>query len=371
MGQRQGALEDMEISAGFWSGRRVFITGHTGFKGGWLCLWLKQLGASVTGYSLPPETTPNLFELSRLRDGITSHLADIRDPERLRAAMLEANPEVIFHLAAQPLVRASYRLPVDTFATNVMGTVHVLEAARTCPQLKVLQVITTDKVYDNREWPWPYREDEALGGHDPYSASKAACELAVASYRRSFLGAQGISVATARAGNVIGGGDWAQDRVLPDCIRAFRAGRPVTLRRPTAVRPWQHVLEPLAGYIELAQAQWFETQKTTDWRYARAMNFGPDASAETTVGTLARLAAHAWGPGAEVVEEADPQAPHEAGLLTLDPSVARQMLGWRTHLTVRESVSLSVDWYRRCEAGEGAAEICREQIDSYQQVIGD
>lgn len=354
----------MGIDVEFWRGRRVFITGHTGFKGGWLCLWLGRLGARVSGYALPPGSDPNLFDLARVGGEMASHLGDIRKIETLRSTMSEADPEVVFHLAAQPLVRASHRLPVETFATNVMGTCHVLEAARICPNLRVVQIITTDKVYENREWPWPYRESDRLGGNDPYSASKAASEMVVASYRHSFLADRGISVSSVRSGNVIGGGDWAEDRLLPDCMRAFHAGRPVTLRHPNAVRPWQFVLEPLAGCLQLAQMQWAEARRT-DSRCARAVNFGPDAGSEATVGMIARRAAHAWGAGADVIEE-DRQS-REAGFLTLDPSLARNLLGWRTHLTVDEAVARSVAWYRRCFAGEDARELCLAQIDTYQK----
>lgn len=356
----------MAIDTAFWRGRRVFVTGHTGFKGGWLCLWLQRLGARVSGYALAPDTRPSLFELARVAEDMTSRLADIRDIAVLRTAMIAADPEIVFHLAAQPLVRASYRLPLETFATNVMGTADVLEAARACPTLKVVQIITTDKVYKNHEWPWPYREDDALEGHDPYSASKAAAEMVVSSYRQSFLAAAGVSVASVRAGNVIGGGDWAEDRLLPDCVRAFAAGRPAVLRRPGAVRPWQHVLEPLAGYLLLAQAQWGEFAQQCTPRLAHAFNFGPDTSGEATVGTVARCAADAWGVGAAVTEQPDLDAPHEAGLLTLDPSLARQLLGWRTRLSVSTAVALSVDWYRRCHAGADARALCLEQIAAYE-----
>lgn len=356
----------MEPSADFWSGKRVFVTGHTGFKGGWLSLWLQRLGAQVTGYALTPATTPSLFESANVTLGMTSHIGDIRDLAELQACMVAADPEVVFHLAAQPLVRASYSTPIETLSTNVMGTAHVLEAARHCRALKVMQVITTDKVYQNREWCWPYREADALGGHDPYSASKAACELVVASYRQSFLAVASVSVSTARAGNVVGGGDWAQDRLLPDCIRAFAAGREVTLRRPDAVRPWQHVLDPLSGYLQLAQQQWHSCQNADAARFAQAFNFGPDASGESTVGEMAGLAAQRWGSEACVVVEAQPDAPHEAGLLTLDPSLARQSLGWQVKLGVNEAVAWSVDWYRRFHTGEHARELCLEQISAYE-----
>jgi CDP-glucose 4,6-dehydratase len=357
------------MGTNFWRGRRVLVTGHTGFKGGWLCLWLMRLGARVTGYALAPDTTPSLFETARVSEGMTSCIGDIRDLASLQAAMLQADPEVVFHLAAQPLVRASYGAPIETFMTNVMGTAHVLECVRQVRSAKVVVAITTDKVYQNREWCWPYREQDVLGGHDPYSASKAACELVVQSYRKSFLAAAGVSVSSARAGNVIGGGDWAQDRLLPDCVRAFGDGRAVSLRHPAAVRPWQHVLDPLAGYLQLAQQQWAANAGTDAARKARlaqAFNFGPDASGEATAGTLAKLAAQHWGEDAQVVLEPQEQAVHEAGLLTLDPSLARQTLGWHVKLAVPEAVAWSVHWYRRQRDGDDARALCLAQIEAYE-----
>lgn len=364
MAIRARAMENLVICPDFWRGRRVLVTGHTGFKGGWLALWLERMGARVSGISLPPPAEPNLFTLAQIGAGVNSHFADIRDFNLLAPLLVQSKPEIIFHLAAQPLVRASYREPLETLATNVMGTAHVLEAARQCERLRVVQVITTDKVYENREWPWPYRENDPLGGHDPYSASKAAAELVVASYRQSFLAARGVSVASVRAGNVIGGGDWAGDRLLPDCVRAFQAGQPVILRRPGAVRPWQHVLEPLHGYLLLAEQQWREAEGGGGSRYSTAFNFGPDASGEATVGEVARLAAAAWGAG-EVVEQPDPAAPHEAGLLTLDASLARARLGWRPRWPVAQAVQESVSWYRAVQAGADPRQLCLEQIETY------
>lgn len=355
----------MNPNPGFWAGRRVLLTGHTGFKGGWLALWLNQMGAEVHGLALAPAASPNLWQGARLEEVIATHrIQDVRDRDGVAQVVAEAAPEIIFHLAAQPLVRASYREPLETLATNVMGTAHVLEAARQCSSLRVVQVITTDKVYENREWPWPYRENDPLGGHDPYSASKAAAELVVASYRQSFLAVRGVSVSSVRAGNVIGGGDWALDRLLPDCVRAFQSGQPVILRRPGAVRPWQHVLEPLHGYLLLAEQQWREAETGGGSVYSTAFNFGPDASGEASVGQVARLAATAWGAG-EVVEQPDPAAPHEAGLLTLDASLARTRLGWRPRWTVAQAVQESMRWYQEVQSGADPRQLCLEQIEAY------
>lgn len=363
-------MESMGLTPAFWRGKRVFVTGHTGFKGSWLCLWLQNMGAIVTGYALSPESKPNLFDLAAVSDGMTSHIGDIRDLDNLRSALLQSEAEIIFHLAAQPLVRASYQHPIDTFATNIMGTAHLLESVRECTSIKVVQVITTDKVYKNHEWPWPYRENDTLGGHDPYSASKAACELVVSSYRQSFLMAHGVNISTARAGNVIGGGDWATDRLLPDCIQAFIDKKPVTLRQPASVRPWQHVLDPLLGYLMLAQRQWEEAHsivQPSNWRFAQAFNFGPDSSGEATVGDVANHAAAAWGEQAKIIIEPEDEALHEAGLLTLDPSLVRQSIGWKTQWQVEQAIKYTVSWYRREHQGESAKELCLEQISHFQQ----
>lgn len=361
----------MELKTDFWRGKRVFITGHTGFKGGWLSLWLLKMGATLTGYALPPKTRPSLFDLARIGDQMNSRFGDVTNLDCLTRTLQEAKPDIVFHLAAQPLVRESYRQPVETFATNVMGTAHVLEASRSVASIRVMQVITTDKVYENRDWQWPYRENDSLGGHDPYSASKAACEILISSFRKSFFAAAGVSLASTRAGNVIGGGDWAEDRLLPDCIRAFSGGAPVILRNPSAVRPWQHVLEPLAGYLRLAQAQWTEAQSdlpASTWRYAQAFNFGPDSDGEATAGTVAREAAAKWGKGARVIEKSDPASPHEAAMLTLDSSLAKRMLGWRTCWTAVEAIHQSVGWYSRCDAGDDPRQLCEEQIACHESL---
>jgi CDP-glucose 4,6-dehydratase len=374
MAQWDSTMESMGLDSSFWKNKRVFVTGHTGFKGSWLCLWLQNMGAVVTGYALSPESKPNLFELAEIAGGMTSNIGDILDQEKLRNALVESRAEIVFHLAAQPLVRASYQQPVETFATNIMGTAHLLESAKECPSIKVIQIITTDKVYKNYEWPWPYRENDTLGGYDPYSASKAACELIVSSYRQSFFMTLGVSVSTARAGNVIGGGDWAADRLIPDCIRAFIEVRPVTLRQPESVRPWQHVLDPLMGYLLLAQRQWEEAYSSIhseNWRFSQAFNFGPDSSGEATVGEVAKHAAITWGEQAKIIIQNDEEVPHEAGLLTLDPSLARQVIGWKTQWPVEQAIKHTVSWYRRQSSGESAKKICLEQISSYQQLNSD
>ncbi|BCX12095.1 MAG: CDP-glucose 4,6-dehydratase [Thermosynechococcus sp.] len=274
---RQGPLESVDMNSFFWQGKRVLITGHTGFKGGWLALWLRELGATLCGISLPPATQPCLFELARVGEGMESHFIDIRDVESLARTVRKFAPQIVVHLAAQPLVRASYRDPLLTFATNIMGTAQVLDSLRGLDSVRVAVFVTTDKVYENREWPYPYRETDSLGGHDPYSASKAASELVVASYREAFLREQGIAVATARAGNVIGGGDWSEDRLIPDAIRAWQSGKQLFVRRPEAIRPWQHVLEPLYGYLVLAERLWDQPH------LAGAYNFGPDPAEAATV----------------------------------------------------------------------------------------
>ena len=293
MVQRRSTLENVVVKAGFWRGRSVFITGHTGFKGGWLTLWLQQAGARVHGYALAPPTTPNLFTVADVAEGLASHtLADVRDAKVLHEALVAAAPEVVFHLAAQPLVRYSYAEPVETFEVNVLGTVNLLEAVRTCPSVRAVVNVTTDKCYENRGDGRAHRESDALGGHDPYAASKACSELVTASYRSAFLAAAGIAVASARAGNVIGGGDWATDRLVPDVLRASDAGRPVSIRHPNATRPWQHVLDPLSGYLLLAQQLLQSPRDARLQALAGAWNFGPDAEDARPV---------AWQLGRQVV----------------------------------------------------------------------
>lgn len=354
------------VSEDFWRQRRVFLSGHTGFKGSWLAIWLGRLGAQVHGYALDPETEPSLFTAARVQHDLrTDTRGELADLPRLRAAIQAAQPEVVFHLAAQPLVRKSYSEPIRTFGTNVMGTVHLLDCVRDLECVKAVVVVTTDKVYHNEEWPYPYRENDRLGGYDPYSASKAAAELVTASYRSSFLSAQVVQVATARAGNVIGGGDWSADRLVPDCLRAFAANQAVTLRFPKAVRPWQHVLEPLSGYLTLAEKLIFRQDFASSW------NFGPqDDGGHAEVGEVAQRLAQLWGDGARVELGAQDDAPHEAGLLRLDISKAVSLLGWRPRWNLQLALAATVEWQRGFLAGGDARSLCLEQIEQFQRSLG-
>jgi CDP-glucose 4,6-dehydratase len=313
----------------------------------------------VVGISLPPITTPNLYSLARVEKLCQSHFCDIRDANTLADLVKAAEPEIVFHLAAQPLVHASYREPQATFATNVLGTVHVLDALRELDSVRVAVMVTTDKVYRNNEWPWPYREDDTLGAQDPYSASKAACEIAITSYREAFLSTQGVAVSSARAGNVIGGGDWSEDRLIPDAIRAWQAGQPVEVRRPQAIRPWQHVLEPLAAYLTLAHKLWEQPA------LAGAYNFGPESSEATTVRELLELARVAFG-GGEVRYGNGTEGPHEAGWLALDASKARLTLGVRPHWTLAQAVTQTMAWYWGQQEGKDARTLCDSEIAAYE-----
>lgn len=346
-------------SSQFWTGKRVLVTGHTGFKGGWLVLMLNRLGAEVTGISLAPNSQPNLFGMANVADECESHFCDIRDRDGLARLVTAARPEVVLHLAAQPLVRASYREPVETFAANVMGTIHLLDALRAVSDCRAAVMITTDKVYENREWSWPYREIDALGGHDPYSASKAACETAIASYRRAFLEQNGLAVASARAGNVIGGGDWSEDRLLPDAIRAWHKGAALEIRNPASTRPWQHVLEPLTAYLTLAQALWSQPE------LAQAWNFGPNPTDNAPVRAVIDIAKSAWGAGA-AVEYGNAGGPHEAGRLSLDIAKATDILGVRPRWTLNEAVTRTVNWYRDALAGASARALCEADIQAWE-----
>ncbi len=324
----------------FWRGRRVFLTGHTGFKGSWLTFWLAELGAEVCGYALPPDTAPNLFEDVAI-GGLCRHvLGDVRDLSRLAHAMHDFAPDIALHLAAQPLVRRSYREPVETFATNVQGTVHFLEACRAVPGLAAAIVVTTDKVYADRGDARPHAEAGGLGGHDPYAASKSCAELVAASYRESFLADTGCAVATARAGNVIGGGDWSPDRLIPDAARAFAAGEPLRVRNPGAIRPWQHVVEPLSGYLVLA-----ERLATEGALFAEAWNFGPDADQMLTVADIADGFCAAWGPGARWIAAPEPDAPRETATLALASDKAGRRLGWAPRMGAAEAVAATAAWY--------------------------
>ena len=343
----------------FWQGKKVFVTGHTGFKGGWLVLWLEALGAEVRGYSLAAPSAPNLFALAEVARGMDSIEGDIREAGKLAAAMRAQQPEIVFHLAAQPLVRQSYADPLATYAVNVMGTANLLDAARHCPSVRAAVVITTDKCYENREWLWPYRESDRLGGHDPYSSSKACAEVLASSFRRAFF-ADG-TVATARAGNVIGGGDWAADRLVPDMVRAFSAGEALVLRNPEAVRPWQHVLEPLRGYLLLAERLYTEGQP-----FAEAWNFGPESSEARPVSWLAERFAELWGNGA-AWRHAAAEQPHEAQMLTLDWSKAAARLDWHPLLPLDESLAWTAEWYSRWRKGEPMRAFTLQQLSLYRE----
>lgn len=356
------------MDVNFWRGKRVLITGHTGFKGSWLSLWLQSVGADVAGYALTPPTNPNLFEIANVGERMRSVMGDVRDLDRLGEAFSEHRPQIVFHMAAQPLVRYSFDHPVDTYATNVMGTVNMLEAARRTPELRVVVNVTSDKCYENREWVWGYRENDPMGGYDPYSSSKGCAELVTSAYRRSFFSAAGsdkpgVALASARAGNVIGGGDWADDRLIPDFMRSILAAKPVVIRHPKAIRPWQHVLEPLNGYLILAERLW-----THGSEYAEAWNFGPNdedaKSVEWIVAQLIRL----WGEGARwQVDER--QYLHEAKYLKLDISKSRMSLAWNPRWTLEDALVHVVDWYRAWQGGKDMRDICLRQIHSYEAAI--
>lgn len=365
MGIRQGAVEAVAVTTlrrpapSFWAGKRVLLTGHTGFKGAWLALWLHRLGAKVTGISLPPVTEPNLFTLAGVAGVCDSHVLDIRDAHALAGAVRAARPDIVLHLAAQALVRTSYREPLATFATNVQGTANLLDALRPSQSVRAVVAVTTDKVYRNLEHAYPYRETDALSGHDPYSASKAAAEIVIASYRDAFLKEKGMAVATARAGNVIGGGDWSEDRLLPDAVRAWQNAERLNVRRPQAIRPWQHVLEPLAGYLMLAESIW------QDASLAGAFNFGPPTHEAATVRTVVDLARNAYG-GGEVQYGDGLDGPHEAGWLALETAKARTVLGVDPRWGLAEAVGRTMNWYRAQHAGADARILCETEIAAYE-----
>ena len=335
----------MNINKEFWYKKKVLVTGHTGFKGSWLSLMLHKLGSDIYGYALDPPTIPSLFKDARIRDLITSHFGDIRDYKNLLQVIQSVKPEIVIHMAAQPLVKESYKNPVDTYSINVMGTVNLLEAVRNTPGIKAVVNVTTDKCYENREWHWGYRENEPLGGFDPYSNSKGCSELVTASYRNSFFNAQdyskhGVAIATARAGNVIGGGDWAEDRLIPDFVRAIIKGEEVKIRSPYSIRPWQHVLEPLSAYLMLAEKLYSEGPK-----FAEAWNFGPEESDSKNVSWITGKFSDMWGPEFSYSIDKDPH-PHEAAWLKLDCSKARAELGWCPQVNLEKAIEATVKWYK-------------------------
>ena len=355
------------MSPGFWSNRRVLITGHTGFKGSWLCLWLQRLGAKVVGYALDPPTAPSLFEAARVADGIVSIRGDVRELEQLTRTIRDHDPEVLFHLAAQSVVRESYADPLETYSTNVIGTACLFEAVRKVAGRRSIVNVTTDKCYKNKEWIWGYRETDELGGRDPYSNSKACAELVTEAFRESYypaaeLGAHGISIATARAGNVIGGGDWTSDQLIPDIVRAFIAGKPVKIRQPKATRPWQHVLDCLAGYVSLA-----ERLSSDDPQFCTAWNFGPRQSDVRPVSWIADSLVKSWG-GAAAWKLDDGAHPHEAGMLRLDSTRATDVLGWQPKLALPRALDWTVEWYKASHAGANARDLCLRQIEAYERL---
>lgn len=359
--------KNVDIFNGFYKGKRVLVTGHTGFKGSWLSIWLNELGADVIGFALDPQTERDNYVLSGIGKKIRADLrADICDANAINKIFQDFQPEIVFHLAAQPLVRLSYEDPVNTWQTNVMGTINVMEAFRHCESAKVAVMITTDKCYENREVNHAYTEDEPMGGYDPYSSSKGACEIAISSWRRSFMNPaefvkHGKSIASVRAGNVIGGGDWAKDRIIPDCIRAIESGEPVRVRNRYAVRPWQHVLEPLRGYMMLAQKMWDNPTK-----FCEGWNFGPKMDSVVSVWEVATKLVEFYGDG-RLSDQTEVNAPHEAKLLMLDITKAESLIGWEPLLTTEDAISLTTDWYKRYR-NEDVYDMCVEQIFNYIKV---
>ena len=360
MDVRQGTMECLAMNREFWRGKRVFMTGHTGFKGSWLALWLTDMGVDVHGFALLPPTEPNLFTVANLHDRLASStITDIRDADSLAHAMRVSQPDIVLHLAAQPLVRYSYVEPVETYAVNVMGTVNLMEAVRQSPNVKAVINVTTDKCYENREWIWPYRENEAMGGFDPYSSSKACSELITAAYRRSVLDSVGVRLASARAGNVIGGGDWAVDRLVPDFLRALDSGKDLNIRSPLAIRPWQHVLEPLSGYLMLAEKLFTEGQD-----FAEAWNFGPEEVDARSVQWIVEYLC-SQVPDASWQCDASPQH-HEANTLKLDSTKAKLRLGWRPRWDLQATLDMTLAWHQAFNQGSDMATVSLQQIHDYE-----
>lgn len=356
------------MSQNFWAGKKVLITGHTGFKGSWLALWLQSMGAKVCGFALSPPSSPSLFDVARIGEGISSHIGDIRDFEHLKSILIKEKPEVIFHLAAQSLVRRSYSNPIETYSANVMGTVHLLEAIRQVEGVRVVVNITSDKCYENREWIWGYRENDAMGGYDPYSSSKGCAELVASAYRNSFFNAadyaeHGVALSSVRAGNVIGGGDWAEDRLIPDMLRAIESGQPVMIRNPNAVRPWQHVLEPLAGYLLLAEKMWESGPE-----FSEGWNFGPNDDDAKPVEWIVNEMTGQWQEGASwKIDGRD--HPHEAHYLKLDCSKAKNRIGWHPRWGIEQALRQIIVWHRAYLAGDDMRKITLKQISDYHEPL--
>jgi CDP-glucose 4,6-dehydratase len=365
VGRWHGAVEEMaltvvNVNPAFWQNKRVLLTGHTGFKGSWLSLWLQSMGSTLRGVSLEPPTRPALFNIAQVANGMDHQISDIRDYDKVSALLAEFKPEIVIHMAAQPLVRVSYQQPIDTFATNVMGTVNVFEAARHAGGVRAIVSVTTDKCYENQEWVWGYREHEAMGGHDPYSSSKGCAELVGTAYRKSFFQAEGIAMASARAGNVIGGGDWASDRLVPDILKALEDRRPVQIRNPHAVRPWQHVLEPLSGYLLLAERLYEHGQL-----YAEGWNFGPrDEDAQTVQWIVERLCQEWEGGGTWILQPGE--HPHEANYLKLEISKARLRLNWLPRWSLETALTYITHWHQAWLARADMRAVCLGQISQYQ-----
>ena len=357
-------MEGLEVNTAFWNGKRVLMTGHTGFKGSWLSLWLQSMGAQVIGYALSPPTNPSMFEVAKVGEGMTSIIGDIRDLEHLRAVFTEHQPEIVLHMAAQPLVRYSYNEPVETYSTNVMGTVNLLEAVRGTDSVKAVVNVTSDKCYENREWLWGYRENEAMGGYDPYSSSKGCAELVTSAYRNSYFHPEkykthGVAVASGRAGNVIGGGDWADDRLIPDIMRSISQGKAVNIRNPHAVRPWQHVLEPLSGYLLLAQKLHEEGAA-----FAEGWNFGPNDEDAKPVQWIVEKLIDAWGEGANWALDGG-DLPHEAHYLKLDCSKAKMRLDWQPRWRLEAALAEIIAWHRAYRDGADMRQLSIRQINAY------